>query len=82
MSITLRSLFAPALILAFAAGQAQAGELILQFDGLTFGSTLNANPIADGTKFEIQADFVDVPIASSTGLEHWVRRVCASRHQR
>jgi hypothetical protein len=71
MSITLRSLFAPALIVAFAAGQAQASALILQFDGLTVGSTLNAIPIANGTPFEIQADFVDVPVTQSTGVAQY-----------
>jgi PEP-CTERM motif len=70
MSITLRSLFASALFLAFAAGQAQAGQLVLTLDGQTVGSSwlVAGTPIADGTPFEVQADFTDVPTASGTGF--------------
>jgi hypothetical protein len=66
MSITLRSLFAPALILAFAACQAQAG--IVTLEGLNFNSSLlnsgppaTVTPFTDGTSFVLQAQISDVP---------------------
>ena len=72
MSITLRGLFAPALFVAFAAGQAQAGQLTL--DGLTLNSSLlnsdftTASTIADGTNFVIIAQIPDAPVSTDTGL--------------
>lgn len=73
MSITLRGLLAPALFVALAAGQAQAGQLNL--DGLTVGSSLlgpdgvtTITSFADGTNFEILAQIPDVPDSTGTGF--------------
>src|ERR1035438_8403153 len=71
MSITLRGLFAPALFVALAAGQAQAAQLTL--DGLTLDSSLlnsdftTTSTFADGTNFVILAQIPDVADITGTG---------------
>ena len=55
----IQRLLASVVVLALAAGQADAGLLSLNFHSQTMGSTLGGAPIPDGLDFDVHAIFLD-----------------------
>lgn len=63
----LRKLLPCALVLAFVAGQAQAEMLTVNYHSTTVASSLNGNPIPDGTHFTVHASFDSTPFHTVIG---------------
>lgn len=64
----IRRFLASLLFMACTVGQAQAFDLVLEYQGSTFGSSLGGNSIADGTSFQIDATFNTTLVYSQPGL--------------